>query len=70
MKPIKYIKCPRCELNYINSRQKLCDVCKKELDKKGSGFADLEELEQYICPVCKTSLREFKNKGVFVFAIA
>ena len=29
-KPI-YILCPRCELNYINKKDKYCNVCKAEL---------------------------------------
>ncbi len=60
---IKYIKCPRCELNYIDSeKQQYCDVCKAELEGNRLQFADLdeeeyeeldEELEQSeVCPVC------------------
>ena len=51
-----YIKCPRCELNYIHKDQKLCDVCKAEL---GLGpelvFAvDKESTEKFkLCPICK-----------------
>ena len=26
-----FIKCPRCELNYIHKSQGYCDVCKAEL---------------------------------------
>ena len=29
---VRYIKCPRCELNYIDSeKQEYCDVCLKEM---------------------------------------
>ena len=54
--PGDYIKCPRCELNYIKRGEEYCAVCKAEL-KKGPQliFAvddedDTNELE--LCPVC------------------
>lgn len=60
---IQYIKCPRCELNYIDSeRQEYCDVCIAEIKGNKLRFADLDddeyedldaELEQEeLCPVC------------------
>lgn len=60
---VKYIKCPRCELNYIDSeKQEYCDVCVAEMKGNRLQFADLddEELEvldteledEEICPVC------------------
>ena len=52
----EYVKCPRCDLNYMLKGEEYCDVCKAEL-KKGPTliFAiddddDGELLE--ICPVC------------------
>lgn len=60
---VKYIKCPRCELNYIDSeKQEYCDVCIAELKGRKLQFADLEE-EDYeeldteletneLCPIC------------------
>ncbi len=61
---IRYIKCPRCELNYIDAdRQEYCDVCIAEMKGSRLQFADLdeddygildEELEEApLCPVCK-----------------
>ncbi len=53
-----YIKCPRCELNYIHKDQQYCDVCKAEL-KMGPKllFANDDELDEFeeteLCPVCK-----------------
>ena len=36
---VRYMKCPRCELNYIDADvQEFCDVCLKEM--KGISFAD------------------------------
>lgn len=51
-KPV-YVRCPRCELNYIVKGEKLCSVCKKELRAKGELNDDLD-LE--LCPVCHTNL--------------
>ena len=60
---VKYIKCPRCELNYIDSeKQEYCDVCIAEIKGNKLQFADLDE-EDYeeidaeldqeeLCPVC------------------
>ena len=54
----KFVKCPRCELNYIREDQQYCDICKAEL---GIGpelvFAvDSEkEVKTRLCPICKTN---------------
>lgn len=60
---VKYIKCPRCELNYIDSeKQEYCDVCIAEMKGRKLQFADLEEEDfeeldaeletEELCPVC------------------
>lgn len=60
---VRYVKCPRCELNYIDEEtQEYCDVCLAEMHGDRLQFADLdeEELEELdaelgqaeICPVC------------------
>ena len=60
---VKYIKCPRCELNYIDSeKQEYCDVCIAEIKGSKLQFADLDdedyeeldaEMEQEeLCPIC------------------
>ena len=60
---VRYVKCPRCELNYIDEeKQEYCDVCLAELHGDKLQFADLdeEELEELdgeleqeeLCPVC------------------
>ena len=53
-----YILCPRCEINYIVSKDKYCTVCKAELglldpsillpDDEEAGFEKL-------CPVCQVN---------------
>ena len=46
---MKLIKCPRCELNYIQENEKLCKVCQREL--KGSQTED----EMELCSVCNAA---------------
>ena len=64
---VKYIKCPRCELNYIDSeKQEYCDVCLAELQGSKLKFADLDEdddLEKTeLCPVCGVNYMRFGDK--------
>ena len=53
----KYVKCPRCDLNYMKEEEEYCDVCKAEL-KKGPqlifAIDDIDdEVETWeICPIC------------------
>lgn len=60
---VRYVKCPRCELNYIDEeKQEYCDVCLAEMHGDRLQFADLDddELEEIdaeldsteLCPVC------------------
>lgn len=50
----KYIKCPRCELNYILEGEDYCHVCKSEM--KHHTEVDEDELLDFddldLCPVC------------------
>lgn len=41
-----FIKCPRCELNYIREEEQYCPVCKREM--KGESREDPYEL----CSIC------------------
>ena len=41
-----FIKCPRCELNYIREEEQYCPVCKREM--KGESLNDPFEL----CSIC------------------
>lgn len=41
-----FIKCPRCELNYIREEEQFCPVCKREM--KGESREDPYEL----CSIC------------------
>lgn len=50
----KYIKCPRCELNYILEGEDYCHVCQSEMkhhtEADEDDLLDFEEME--LCPVC------------------
>ena len=70
---VRYVKCPRCELNYIDEeKQEYCDVCLAELHGDKSQFADLdeEELEELdgeleqeeLCPVCGVNTLRYGEK--------
>ena len=49
----KYIKCPRCELNYILEGEDYCHVCKSEMKHHTDADEDLLDLEDMeLCPVC------------------
>ena len=57
---IQYIKCPRCELNYILKKDKFCDVCKSEMKAGILKESDLDELElmeegMELCSMCKVN---------------
>ena len=54
MKNQTYIRCPRCELNYILKKDKFCNVCKMEMKALGSQGAE-ENLDLELCHVCKTN---------------
>ena len=50
----KYVKCPRCELNYILEGEDYCYVCKSEMkhhnENEESDLLDIEDME--LCPIC------------------
>ena len=55
---VRYIKCPRCDLNYIDGeKQSYCDVCLKEMKGIKTDSDELEEEEDSelateLCPIC------------------
>lgn len=53
MKTSEYIRCPRCELNYIHKKDKFCEVCKQEMQVGGG--EDISDLDLELCPICKTN---------------
>lgn len=46
---MKLVKCPRCDLNYIQENEKLCKVCQREM----KGEQASEEME--LCSVCNAA---------------
>lgn len=52
MKKPVYIRCPRCEINFIQKKDKLCPVCKADMEARKDYVDDLD-LE--LCPICKTN---------------
>ena len=55
---VRYIKCPRCELNYIDAeKDEYCEVCQKEMKGIPTGLEEVEDLEDELsptelCPIC------------------
>lgn len=53
-----YILCPRCELNYIKSKDKYCTVCKAEMGLLDPSILLPDEEEagiEKLCPVCQVN---------------
>ncbi len=46
---MKLVKCPRCELNYIQETEKLCKVCLREM----KGTHDGDDME--LCSICNAA---------------
>ena len=53
MKTPVSVRCPRCELNYIEKKEKYCSVCKAELSAKKDEL--IGDLDLELCPICKTN---------------
>ncbi|MGN1234643.1 MAG: hypothetical protein ACI4U2_01515 [Christensenellaceae bacterium] len=57
----RYIKCPRCELNYIDEeKQEYCDICLVEMRGMNYDSVDLledEEEEMDVCPCCGENMK-------------
>ena len=54
---VRYVKCPRCELNYIDAeKQEYCDVCLKEMKGIPTDADEIDETEEELptelCPIC------------------
>lgn len=49
---MKYIKCPRCNLNYIIDGEEYCAVCKSEIGYTEQAKVDeIENIYEYVCNV-------------------
>lgn len=65
---VKYVKCPRCELNYIDpEKAEYCDICLKEMKGIDLYLDDIdvedgeEELTE-ICPICGENMMHAGEK--------
>lgn len=63
---VRYVKCPRCELNYIDAeKQEYCDPCMKEMKGIRTDFDEIEEEEEVLtelCPVCGENMMRAGEK--------
>ena len=65
---VRYIKCPRCDLNYIDGeKQAYCDVCLKEMKGIKTDSDELEEEEENelateLCPICGENMMRAGEK--------
>ena len=64
---VHYMKCPRCELNYIDAeKQEYCDVCLKEMKGLSTDVDEIEETEEDVptelCPVCGENMMRAGEK--------
>lgn len=65
---VRYMKCPRCELNYIDAeKQEYCDVCLKEMKGIRTDADEIEEEEEAelpteLCPVCGENMMRAGEK--------
>ena len=65
---VRYIKCPRCDLNYIDSeKQSYCDVCLKEMkgiktDSDELAEEEENELASELCPICGENMMRAGEK--------
>ena len=50
-----YIRCPRCELNFILKKDRYCPVCKQEMQALATNYADDANKELGLCPICKVN---------------
>ena len=62
-----YMKCPRCELNYIDAeKQEYCDVCLREMKGLSSDIDEIEEVEEEmpteLCPICGENMMRSGEK--------
>ena len=50
-----YIRCPRCELNFILKKDKYCPVCKNEMQALSVNYTGDGVAELGLCPICKVN---------------
>ena len=65
------VKCPRCDLNYMNDTDEMCVVCRRELSGESERFEVLEMCsecgENPVVPgheLCASCLKELSRRSV------
>lgn len=63
------VKCPRCELNYMNDTDKMCSVCRREVRGESEQYEMIEMCsecgENPVVPgqeLCAYCLKEFNHR--------
>ncbi len=57
MKNNSYIRCPKCELNFILKSDQMCSICKAEMSLEKDVDLDLiDDFDAEVCSICKTNL--------------
>lgn len=63
---VRYMKCPRCELNYIDTeKQNYCDICLKEMKGISLDIDEMDDTEDMVtelCPVCNENMMRAGEK--------
>jgi len=49
-----YVKCPRCELNFILKKDKFCPVCQQEMQALSTNYTE-DLTKMGLCPICKVN---------------
>ena len=68
------VKCPRCELNYMNDTDTMCSVCRREVRGESEQFEMIELCsecgENPVVPgqeLCASCLKECRHDAIFYF---
>ena len=63
---VRYMKCPRCELNYIDTeKQTYCDICLKEMKGISLDIDEMDDGEDMVtelCPICNENMMRAGEK--------
>ena len=51
-----YIKCPKCDLNYLTKKEKICATCKQKMKAISTNLLDSSKVAELgLCPICKVN---------------
>jgi RNA polymerase subunit RPABC4/transcription elongation factor Spt4 len=55
---MKYLRCLRCELNYVKEGEQLCSLCKQEISGKYGDYESVN-IDEDICPYCEKNKLDY-----------